>query len=102
MTETILERQCIKLATLVGFTSAKLTVHRDVGFPGRIFFIPGGRPLLVLFNQTDDDNALKEKQQQHLKTLEDNGYNAMFCESFKGFLNALAIVLSDPASLQSP
>lgn len=101
MTETRLERYCVKFATRMGFYSAKLAIHRDVGFPNRIFFIPGGRPLLVLFKQTDVDDELKAKQQQHLKRLKSGDYHAIFCDDFKDFLKALANLLENPALSQS-
>lgn len=101
MTETRLERYCVKFATKLGFASAKLAIHRDVGFPNRIFFIPGGRPLLVLFKQADVDDALKERQQQHLERLKSDDYHAMFCDDFKDFLKALSNLLANPALFQS-
>ncbi len=101
MIETRLERYCVKFATRIGFASAKLAIHPDVGFPGRIFFIPGGCPLLVLFKQANVVSALKEKQQQHLEFLKKYGYNAIFCDSLKVFLKALANLLENPALSQS-
>ena len=98
MTEQTLEQQCVKFASNVGIMSARLDVHVDVGFPQRMFLIPGGRPLFVLFNQPDDDDNPKEKQERRLELdfLRKNSYNVIECDSLKCFLERLRLSL-EPA-----
>lgn len=95
MIEQTLEQQCVKLATSMGIMSARLDVHVDVGFPQRIFLMPGGRPLFVLFNQSGDNDNHKEKQEQQteLDFLTRNNYNVITVDNFKCFLEGLKLLM---------
>lgn len=48
-TETKIEDRACELAAALGVQSIKLTLWGDSGWPDRLFFIPGGRPLLIEF-----------------------------------------------------
>lgn len=50
MKESTIERKTCKLALeQLGVRNVKLVTPGDTGWPDRIFWIPGGRPLLIEF-----------------------------------------------------
>jgi hypothetical protein len=79
--ESALEARCVKWARFQGVVVAKLT-QLD-GVPDRVFFTPGGRPLIVEFKATGE--VTEELQSWYLRTLKSAGYRAVWCDSWEGF-----------------
>jgi len=57
---------------LWGVEGLKFTPRGDTGWPDRIFFIPGGLPLLIEFKQPGE--SLKKRQAYVHRFLKRNGY----------------------------
>lgn len=45
---------------LLGVVSIKLTLRGNVGWPDRIFFIPGGRPFLIEFKRPNEHPTARQ------------------------------------------
>jgi hypothetical protein len=56
------------------------------GLPDRIFFIPGGCPLIVEFKDPGGRGVLSPAQIWHLSQLRVQGYSALVVESKSQFL----------------
>lgn len=80
--ESALESWAVKYARARGVVVAKLT-QLD-GVPDRIFFIPGGRPLIIEFKACGEKPG--ELQQWYLKKLADDGYRVAWCDTKEKFL----------------
>lgn len=80
--ESALEQWCVKWARSRQIVVAKLT--EVSGIPDRVFFIPGGKPLIVEFKKrAEKPDPL---QDWYLKRLLDDGYHVGWCEARDGFL----------------
>jgi hypothetical protein len=77
-----LESWAVKYARSRGVVVAKLT-QLD-GVPDRIFFAPGGRPLIIEFKARGEKPG--ELQQWYLKKLMDDGYRVAWCDTKEKFL----------------
>jgi hypothetical protein len=53
--ENPIETKTVAVAKGMGLIGLKLTPRGQRGWPDRIFFIPGGRPLLIEFKRPGDD-----------------------------------------------
>ncbi len=80
--EAALEARCVKWARFQGAIVAKLT--ELVGVPDRVFFVPGGRPLIVEFKARDE--SPEAIQNWYLLELERLGYRVITCDSWEKFL----------------
>ena len=85
--EGALEAWCVKWARARGVQVGKLT--ECVGLPDRIFFVPGGRPLIIEFKRPDGLGSLSEAQVWHLAKLKEQGYAAVHVESKEEFLEMM-------------
>ena len=57
----------------LGIEGSKLNIRSDTGYPDRIFWIPGGRPLLIEFKRPGEE---PEPKQIHIHNkLRQLGYN---------------------------
>ena len=83
--ESALESKAVKYARSHGVVVAKLT-QLD-GVPDRIFFVPGGKPLIVEFKARGEKPG--ELQQWYLKKLKEDGYRAVFVETWEQFLELM-------------
>ncbi len=84
--ESTLERWCVKWARARGIQVGKLT--ECVGLPDRIFFVPGGRPLVPEFK--DPRGAPSPAQIWHIQRLRESGYAAPLLDTREKFLSEMA------------
>jgi hypothetical protein len=80
--ESALEARAVKYARTRGVVVAKLT--QLVGVPDRIFFVPGGRPLIIEFKARG--LAPEGLQSWYLKKLTKDSYRAVSCDTWEKFL----------------
>ena len=78
--ETKIELQaCDLIYGNLGVGSLKLNVKANTGYPDRVFWIPGGKPLFIEFKTPDGE--LSEKQKYHIDRLRKDGYNVEVCDN---------------------
>lgn len=83
--ESALESWAVKWARLRGIVVAKL--KELVGVPDRVFFVPGGSPIIVEFKAK---NEIPEALQTwYLKTLKKHGYRIYTCDTKERFLEIM-------------
>ena len=83
MLESKIERDaCRKIYQMFGITSVKFTPTKSTGYPDRIFWVPGGKPLFIEFKRPGED--LRPKQKHIAKELRKLGYNVVACDSVFG------------------
>jgi hypothetical protein len=80
--ESPLEATAVKWARARNIVVAKLT--EVVGIPDRIFFVPGGRPVVIEFKAAKKKPAAL--QAYYLETLKAAGYYAAYCDTKEKFL----------------
>jgi hypothetical protein len=85
--ESALEAKCVKWARDRGVQVSKLT--ECVGIPDRIFFVPGGKPLIPEFKDPGGKGAPSPAQVWHVAKLKEHGYAAWFCANFEEFLREM-------------
>lgn len=79
MSETAIERAaCRQILAKFGVGSVKLTL-RSTGYPDRLFWIPGGMPLLVEFKRPGE--RPRPKQEHVIAELRRLGYDVVICDS---------------------
>ena len=78
--ETKIELQaCDLIYGNLGVESLKLNVKANTGYPDRVFWVPGGKPLFIEFKTPDGE--LSEKQKYHIDRLRKDGYNVEVCDN---------------------
>jgi len=70
---------CRKILQRYGIKSIKLTPSQSTGYPDRLFFMPGGRPLFIEFKRPGEQ--LRPKQRYIMRQLQKLGYNVHVCDS---------------------
>jgi hypothetical protein len=80
--ESPLESNACSWARARGVLVAKLTELN--GVPDRIFFPPGGKPIIIEFKA--EEEAPEELQSWYLKTLKKMGYRVAYCDTKEKFL----------------
>ena len=86
--ESTLEARAVKWARARGVQVGKLT--ECVGLPDRIFFAPGGRPLVLEFKDPGGRGEPSPTQVWHVVRLKKHGYAARFIDSWETFLELMA------------
>jgi hypothetical protein len=81
--ESALEARCVKWARAKGIQVGKLS--ECIGLPDRIFFVPGGKPLILEFKDPRGDKD-DPAQRWHVEKLKAQGYSAGFIEDWGTFL----------------
>lgn len=95
--EGLIEQEaCALILKELGIIGAKLTVPGDTGYPDRIFWLPGGRPLLIEFKQPGE--APEPKQEYHIRRLRALGYLVEVHDNATDALRAVLRAL-DPACI---
>ena len=62
MKESKIERDAVNLVRkYLGIVGSKLVTPGDTGYPDRIFWIPGGRPLLIEFKRPGEEPRPKQE-----------------------------------------
>ena len=78
--ETKIELQaCDLIFGNLGIGSLKVNVRGNTGWPDRIFWVPGGKPLIIEFKTPDGE--LSPKQKYHIERLKKDGYNVEVCDN---------------------
>ena len=78
--ETKIELQaCDLIYGNLGVGSLKLNVKANTGYPDRVFWVPGGKPLFIEFKTPDGE--LSEKQKYHIDRLRKDGYSVEVCDN---------------------
>lgn len=87
--ESVLESWTIKWARVRGIVVAKLT--QVDGIPDRIFFVPGGSPIIIEFKRIGKlGKGLQEHTQPwYLTTLIAAGYRTYTCDTKEQFLEIM-------------
>lgn len=67
------ENPVVKLARRLGVPVLKVNPLWMAGWPDRIFFVPGGKPLIIEFKR-DEKSKLRAKQKEIIGKLEALGY----------------------------
>ena len=80
--ESALEQWAVKYARSRGVVVAKMTLCN--GVPDRIFFVPGGRPLIIEFKARGKEPS--ETQAWYLDALTASGYVCCWCNTREEFL----------------
>ena len=80
--ESALEARAVKYARSKGVVVAKL--EKLDGVPDRIFFVPGGRPLVVEFKARG--LRPEELQSWYIQKLTADGYRVVSCDTWEKFL----------------
>ena len=84
--EPALEAKAVNWARHVKkMVTAKLM--KLAGVPDRVFFIPGGRPLIVEFKAKGEEP--EEIQAWYLHKLAQDGYNVAYVDSWESFLTLM-------------
>ena len=85
--ESALESWCVKWARCRQIPVAKLM--ECAGMPDRIFFTPGGRPLVPEFKRPDGKGERRPAQVWYVARLKELGYAAEFVDSKEGFMELM-------------
>lgn len=75
------EKKVVAWAKEVGITSIKLELKHDVGWPDRMFLIPGGRPLFIEFKRRINSHTKGIQTHRH-KVLTALGYDVVVCKTY--------------------
>jgi len=96
--ESKIERRVCSLALLeFGVVSLKLNVKWNVGWPDRVFFIPGGRPLFIEFKRP---NERASPLQAHVHAgLRDLGYRVEVYDNVNDAINAIQSACSSMGAI---
>lgn len=80
--ESSIENRTVDLVfQYLGIKGSKLVIQGETGFMDRIFWIPGGRPLLIEFKQSGE--GPEPHQAAIRKDLIDWGYDVVTCDNAK-------------------
>lgn len=74
------DRVCRDALHRHGVPSLQLTLHTNAGWPDRVFFIPGGRPLLLEFKRPGE--TPEPLQMYRLGVLHKLGYDAAWVDNY--------------------
>ena len=88
--KTAVENPDIKLTQQLGIPVLKVNPLWAAGWPDRVFFVPGGKPLIIEFKR-GEDSKLRAKQLEVIAKLKANGYDVHSCntvEEGKAYLRA--------------
>jgi hypothetical protein len=78
---------CELIYKRLGIIGSKLRVQGDSGWPDRVFWLPGGRPLLIEFKRPGE--VPRKKQASVHRKLRALGYLVAICDSRIEALNAV-------------
>jgi hypothetical protein len=87
MRESAIERKVANWARAIGVPNCKLDVRANAGFPDRIFFVPGGRPVIIEFKAPGESPRIL--QEYYIDELKKRSYNVQSCDSSDG---AMAVI----------
>lgn len=88
--ESDIEQEAVDLVLkYLGIKGSKLRIIGETGFPDRIFWMPGGKPLLIEFKRPGEWPTMKQRHVH--KSLKDLGYKV---EVHDGALYAFQAVIN--------
>ena len=92
--EAVIERcACERALRELGVRSLKLNVTGSTGWPDRLFFIPGGRPLFIEFKRPGEE---PDPKQRHIhEVLKHNGYEVQVHDTIDGAVQAVAAAVAE-------
>lgn len=90
--EKVAEQKAVNKAFELGVRSIKLTPQGQRGWNDRLFWVPGGRPLLVEFKREGEEP--RKLQTHRHETLRDLGYETMVAVAWEPVLEKLRAMLS--------
>jgi hypothetical protein len=93
--EIDIEDEACEQALLLGVTNVKLNPAGTNGWPDRIFFIPGGRPLLIEFKRPDE--LARPLQQVIHRRLTYYGYQVQTHCTVQGAIDAIKAAMLESA-----
>lgn len=82
--ESPLEARAVKWARWRGIVTAKMTLCN--GVPDRVFFVPGGKPVVGEFKARDEAPKTGSSQEWYLAKLQECGYEAHCWDTWESFL----------------
>lgn len=86
--ESTLERQaCLWISQELGVINSKFNTTSDTGYPDRIFWVPGGKPVLIEFKRPGGKVSPKQKYQ--IDRLRKLGYRVEVCTNAKDAYKAV-------------
>jgi hypothetical protein len=91
--ESQIERAaCEKIRDKLGITCIKLVTPGATGYPDRLFWIPGGKPLLIEFKRPGEP---PDPIQIHIHAqLRDLGYYVIVCDSVESAMHVVQNALT--------
>ena len=78
LSESSIEKKVVKWANARGVDSLKIETSSRVGFPDRMFFVDGGKPLFIEFKKSG--KVATKKQAQVIRDLLLKSYDAIVCD----------------------
>ncbi len=84
--ESALERACVAWARDRGILVTKNDTRANAGVPDRVFWLPGGRPLVVEFKREGEAVKPRSVQEGILHHLVREGYYAAAVDTFEEFV----------------
>lgn len=84
--ESALEAPSVKWARARGIVVAKMT--EVSGIPDRVFFVPGGKPLVIEFKAELEEPG--KLQNWYLTTIKEAGYRVAYCDTKEKFMDLMA------------
>jgi len=87
------QRACELIKKHLGIKGSKLTVIGDTAFPDRIFWIPGGKPLLIEFKRPGE--APRPKQLHNHTWLKNLGYEVQVHDNEAQALQAVVNLIEE-------
>ena len=90
--ESDIERKVCELAaTKLGIINIKLTSSGSTGYPDRIFWVPGGKPVMIEFKRPG--GIVRPKQVYIHKLLRARGYQVEVCDNVEDAMSILETAL---------
>jgi hypothetical protein len=95
--EIDIEDKACELALRLGVTNVKMKAAGVVGYPDRMFFIPGGRPLFIEFKRPGKEPDAVQKV--IIRRLKYYGYRVEVCDTVQGAVECIKKALLDASQL---
>lgn len=93
--ETLIENEAVKeVYEQLGIQGSKLSIKGEDGYPDRIFWLPGGKPLLVEYKQPGE--SPRPSQQKIIDQLRLINYNVEVHYSAADTIEACIKILDSP------
>lgn len=91
--ERVAEERAVREAMILGVRSIKLTPRGQRGHADRLFWVPGGRPLLVEFKREGEKPRVLQAHRHD--TLRKAGYEVMVATDWRPVAERIRAMLAD-------